>query len=243
MGLQLQEAVDHLHPGALQIASPADIRLLVEARLELDQRGHRFAGLGGFGERPHDRAVLAGAVERLLDRRDRRVARRLPQELDDDVEALIGVMDDDVLLPDRGEAIAAEIADPLGKARVIGGEDQIRALVDDQLLGVVEAENAVGGKDVGRGGIELFHQKAAQIGRHRRIDREQDDMTAPAPLERRLVMAHEILGLLLDLDLAVAQHPEHALRDDGKAGEQMIEEQRDHLLDRQKPDPRCPAGG
>ena len=68
-------------------------------------------------ERAHDRAVVAGAVERLLDRHDRRVARRLAQELHDDVEALIGMVDDDVLLPDRGKAIAAEIADALGKAR------------------------------------------------------------------------------------------------------------------------------
>ena len=73
-----------------------------------------------------DRAVVAGAVERLLDRDDRRVARRLAQELDDDVEALVRVVDDDVLLPDRGKAIAAEIADALGKARVVGGEDADR---------------------------------------------------------------------------------------------------------------------
>ena len=115
--LQLQEAVDDLHAGALQLVRPADIRLLVESRLQLDHRGDRLAGLGGLGQLADDRAVVAGAVEGLLDRDDRRVARRLAQELDDDVEALVGVMDDDVLLPDRGEAIAAEIADALGKAR------------------------------------------------------------------------------------------------------------------------------
>ena len=63
---------------------------------------------------------VAGAVQGLLDRDDRRVARRLAQELDDDVEALIRVMDDDVLLPDRREAVAAEIADALRKARHVG---------------------------------------------------------------------------------------------------------------------------
>jgi hypothetical protein len=46
VGLQLDEAVDHLHAGALEVARPADVGLLVEARLELDQRGHRLAGLG-----------------------------------------------------------------------------------------------------------------------------------------------------------------------------------------------------
>ncbi len=48
-------------------------------------------------------------------------------------------------------------------------------------------------------------------------------------------MADEILGFFLELDLAVAQHPEHTLRDDRKAGKQVIEKQGDHLLDRQKP--------
>ena len=70
VGLQLDEAVDHLHAGALQIARPADIGLLVEARLELDQRGHGLAGLGGLGQRLDDRRVGRGAIERLLDRDD-----------------------------------------------------------------------------------------------------------------------------------------------------------------------------
>ena len=87
-----------------------------------------------------------------------------------------------------------------------------------------------------RRGIELFHQEPAQIGRHRRIDREMDGMAAPASLQRGLEQPDQILGLLLDLDLAVAQQPEDALRDDRETREQMIEEQRDHLLDRQKAD-------
>ena len=41
VGLELDEAVDHLHAGALEVARPADVGLLVEARLELDQRRHR----------------------------------------------------------------------------------------------------------------------------------------------------------------------------------------------------------
>ena len=56
VGLQLDEAVDHLRAGAFEIARPADVGLLVEARLQLDQRGHRLAGLGRLDQRPHDRA-------------------------------------------------------------------------------------------------------------------------------------------------------------------------------------------
>jgi hypothetical protein len=56
-GLQLDEAVDDLHAGALQVAGPADVGLFVEARLEFDQRGHRLAGLGGVDQRLDDRGV------------------------------------------------------------------------------------------------------------------------------------------------------------------------------------------
>ena len=235
--LQLQEAVDDLDAGALQLVRPADIGLLVESRFQFDHRGDRFAGLGGLRQFLDDRAVLARPVERLLDRDHSRVARRLPQELHDDVEALIRMMDDDVLLADRREAIAAEIADALGKARVVGGEDEIGALVgDDQLRRVVEPEDPLGRKHVARRGIEVFTEKTAQLARHAAVDREMDHMAAAAAFECRLEQADEILGLFLDLDLAVAQHAEDALRNDGKSREQVIEKQCDHLLDRQKAD-------
>ncbi len=46
----------------------------------------------------------------LLDGDDVGIARRLLQELDDDVKGLIGVMDDETPLPDRREDIVAVIA-------------------------------------------------------------------------------------------------------------------------------------
>ena len=73
----------------------------------------------------HDRAVGRGAVERLLDRDHVGIARRLLQELHHHVEDLVGVMDDDVLLPDRREAVAAVVADALGKARIVGHEFEV----------------------------------------------------------------------------------------------------------------------
>ena len=59
VGLQLDEAVDDLHAGAFEVARPADIGLLVEARLELDQRGDRLAGFGRLDQRLDDRADSA----------------------------------------------------------------------------------------------------------------------------------------------------------------------------------------
>ena len=115
--LQLDEAEHHLRAGALEVARPADIGLLVEASLQLDQRRHGLAGFRRLGERRDDGRFRRGAVERLLDRDHVRIARRLAQELHHRVEGFVGVVDDDVLLADRRETIAAMLADALGKAR------------------------------------------------------------------------------------------------------------------------------
>ena len=80
------EAIHDLHAGAFEVARPADVGFLVEPRLQLDQRRHRFAGLRGLGERAHDRRIVRGAVQRLLDGDDIGIAGSLLQELHDDVE-------------------------------------------------------------------------------------------------------------------------------------------------------------
>src|SRR3954468_3334698 len=90
MGLEIEDAVDDLRPGTLQVARPLEVGFLVEARLELDHRGDRLAGFRRLDQRRDDGGVLAGPVQRLLDRDHARVARRLLQELHDDVEALYG---------------------------------------------------------------------------------------------------------------------------------------------------------
>ena len=77
---------------------------------------------------------VGGAIERLLDRDHVRIARRLVQELHHHVERLVRVMDDEVLLPDGGEAVAAVIADALGEARIVGHEFQVRPVDRDELL-------------------------------------------------------------------------------------------------------------
>ena len=61
--------------------------------------------------------------------------------------------------------------------------------------------------------------------------REPDDVAAPPPLEQRLEQPHQVLGLLLDLDVAVAQDAEVAAALDLEAGEQEVGEARDQLLE------------
>ena len=106
VGLQPDEAVDDVHAGSFEFAGPADVGLLVEPGLDLDEREHRLAGLGGVDERLDDRAVTARAVEGLLDGEHVRVERGLLEErLHTRRERLVGVVQQDVSARDGGEDI------------------------------------------------------------------------------------------------------------------------------------------
>ena len=175
---------------------------------------------------------LAGAVERLLDRHHVRVARRLLHELHHHLEALVGVVDDEVLLPDRGEAVAAEVLDPLGKARREGREQQVRPVLGDHLArhrrGRGSRRRRRGPR---RGTFELVTQEAAHALRAcRRSTDEPDHVAAPAALDHGLEQPDQVLGLLLDLDVAVAQDAEEAAALALEAGEQQSEKRQDQLL-------------
>ena len=142
MRLPVGESVDHLHAGPLQLARPHDVLLFVEPRLELDDGGDRFARLGRVDQRPDDRGLLARAVERLLDRHDVRVLRCLLEEGDHHLEAFVGMVDDDVLVADRGEAVPVMLADALGEARRIGRQLEVRPVLLGELIEIGDAEEA-----------------------------------------------------------------------------------------------------
>ena len=130
--LEVDEAVHHGSAGALQRLGDFEVRLFVEARLELDDGGDVLAGFGGGDERGDDRRILRGAIERLLDSDDGWIGRGLADELHHRVERLERVMHQHVLGADSGETIAAEILDALGKTRRIAREFKIRPLFLDQ---------------------------------------------------------------------------------------------------------------
>ena len=102
VGLQPDEAVDDVHAGLLELARPGDVRLLVEPRLDLDEREHLLAGLGRVDERLDDGAVARRAVERLLDGEHVGVGGGLLEEgLHARRERLVGVVQQHVLPGDR----------------------------------------------------------------------------------------------------------------------------------------------
>ena len=105
--LQTHHAVHDVDTRLLEHARPRDVRLLVEARGELDERHHLLPPLGGADERAHDRRVLArGPVQRLLDREHLRVAGGLlDEELHRRVERVVGVLDHHIALPNDREDV------------------------------------------------------------------------------------------------------------------------------------------
>ena len=114
------------------------------------------------------------------------------------------MVDDEILLPDRREHVAAALADPLGEARIVGLELQVRAVDPDDLGQLVQREHALHQEDRVRGDLQLVRHEAAQILRHPGLDLEADHDAAAALLQGGLEVEDEILGLLLDLEVGIA---------------------------------------
>ena len=105
--LESDEAVDHVGALALQRLGPADVALLVEARLELDQDGDLLAVGRRLHELLDDRRVAAAAVQRLLDGEHVRIVGGGAQELDHRVERVVGMVEQHVALADGGEEVGS----------------------------------------------------------------------------------------------------------------------------------------
>ena len=143
MGFQFHEPIHRLHAGGFQFACERDVAFFIKTRLQLNNAGDAFAGLGGFNKRLGNRAVARSTIQRLLDRDHIRITRGLPQELHHHIEAFVRVMHHNILGADGGEAIAAEIQDAFGKARRIGCEQQIGPVIHNQLRQIGKPKQAI----------------------------------------------------------------------------------------------------
>ncbi len=97
--LEADQAVDDVHARALQLTRPADVRLLVEPRLDLHQRDDLLARRRGVLECVDDGGVAGRPVQRLLDRQHVLVCRGLLDEaLHAGGERVVRVVHQDVTL-------------------------------------------------------------------------------------------------------------------------------------------------
>ena len=236
VGLQIEETEHHLRTGPFQLPGEADVGGLVEAGLQLDQGGDRLAALRRLAQCLHDWAVLRGAVKGLLDRQHVRVAGRLLQELHHNLEALVGMVQQHVLLAHGGEDVAVMVAHPLGAARLVRAPAQVGPVIDDQLGDVGNADDALDLDHLGRADADLLADQPFQRRRRAGAEIEPDGAAAAPALERGLELAHQVLGLFLDLQIAVAQHPEDAMPGGGVTREELAQEQSQQRLQGQEAD-------
>ena len=97
----------------------------------------------------------------MFDRQHVGVPRRLQQELHHHVEALEGVMDQDIFLADRGETVAAMIADTFRKPRLEGLELEFGPICRDQLGQFVQSQKALDQNDVLRLCVQRLRNELA----------------------------------------------------------------------------------
>ena len=139
MRLQAEHAVDDLRAGVLQPLRPVDVRLLVEARHQLDDDRHFLAAPRRLDQRLHQHRVDAGAIDGLLDRDDVGIVGGPADELDDRLERLVRMVQQDVVLADRREDVRL-LAQPVGQP---GNERRVLERVDVDLVDRATARRAM----------------------------------------------------------------------------------------------------
>ena len=105
-------------------------------------------------------------------------------ELDHHLEALIGVVDQDVLLADRRETVAAMLANAFGKAGIERRELEVGPILLDENRETGHAEEAA---RFGRGctrRVEAILDHSDEAFRHSWLEFQPDDFAAATALDR-----------------------------------------------------------
>ena len=146
----------------LERARPGDVAGLVEAGLELDERGDLLAVLGRAAEGADDGRVAAGAVEGLLDGEDVRIVRRLLDEADHRVEGLVRVVEQHVAARPTASTHRHPVLEGAGGDRLVRLGAQLGAQVGVGQPGhVLDLERPVHPVDVGRAQRELGGERGS----------------------------------------------------------------------------------
>jgi hypothetical protein len=238
--LQADEPVDDVAARGLERARPFDVRLLVEARLDLDERHHLLAVLRSLDQRA-EHAVVAhgGAVERVLDREHVGVARRLLEErLDGGAKGVVRMVHHHVAGAEHGEEVRLRLAP---EPRLRGGLPrrvlQVRAVDGVELPERAERERAALQVHVALREVEPLGEELDDLRQRIRLDLEPHGVVHAQPAVQTRFDGHEqvVRLALVDQQLRVARHAERPAADDAGAREEQVEVRRDQPLERQQP--------
>ena len=163
MRLQAHHAIDHLGARTLEPLCPVDVGLFVKACLQLDHRRDFLAAPLRLDEQIHHPAVVASAVDGLLDGEHLRVLHGLAQEVDDAVKAFKRQVAHHVaLLQPRHHGFA--LAQRRRVAGLVGHELQIAPVGQiNQLLQPHQVDRPLHPKERFRRQLELVQQKGRQL--------------------------------------------------------------------------------
>ena len=128
------------------------------------------------------------------------------------IKGLIGVVQQHVLLPDRGEHIAIVVADALGHARGELRPQKVGPGVGHQFRQIGDAEHAFDFDHVLGPHAKLAHDDGFQLFRGAGGMGQTHDLAPAAAFQGDFELAHEVFGLVFDLKIAVAQHAEFEMR-------------------------------
>ena len=168
--LQADDAVHDLRADRLEPLGPVDVGLLLEARLQLDDRHHFLAAPRRLDQQVHQRRDAAGAVDRLLDRQHVGVVDRLAQEADDRLERLERLVQEQRAAPHAVEHRLRSLQ-RRRRRRLERREAQRRRVGEvDQLVHAHQVDRAVDAveRKLGRGRTAGAGTARARAGRCRR---------------------------------------------------------------------------
>ncbi len=236
--LEPHEPVDDVHAGLLELACPADIRRLVESRLDLHERQHLLAGLGRLDEGLHDRAVAGRAVQGLFDGEHVGVGSSLLEErLHTRRERLVRVVKQDVLAGDRAEDVGHGIG--LGRQQVHARGWHVLAVLEPgpvdlgQLEQPAEIEWSRQSVYILFRDVEFAHEQVEGELVHVVRDLEADRRSEPPAQQLALEGLDEVLRLvLLDLDVLVAGDAELVVVENFHAREEVPQVIGDEVFER-----------
>src|SRR5262245_15228959 len=110
------------------------------------------------------------------------------------------MVDDQVFLTNGRETVARMVANALGITRVVRHKFEVGPIEPYELRQLIERQDAIDQENFVVSTSQGALHESTQLHRHGGFELETDHRSAPSALEHRLEFAHEILGLLLDLD-------------------------------------------
>ena len=209
VGFETHHAVDHLGTDGLQHLRPVDIRFLVKTGLQLDNHHHLFAAAHRLPQQIHHLRVGPGAVNRLLDRQHLRVVHRFAQELQQQVKAFKGLVDQHIAFLQTGQH-GRRFTRPMQALRLVDRETQARPFGQiNQLAQAHQIDWAMGVVRGAGGQVELLEQELTQclgtFGRHLQTHR-LPEIAVHQPLAQSGTQVVHIV--FVHRQVRIAGHPE-----------------------------------